>query len=225
MHEEKLPNLVEKGDLGLPKILFYYYAFYLRHLSHWAIPPAESPPVHIRTLSLHHPLLVIVFVCQIASICSIPSHPIIPHLQKILRIVLYTFEIYLYLSLSSGIQDNPKGLVGELPLKWKEWMNGGIHALCHLYKGRVPKTFPNMVEQFNLANNQFCRYLQLRHLLVSIFSSLQTHPQGLDLFKEILHIAETRHGASSYQSTLMSKPGYKTIAALKTVGKGFGHHF
>ncbi len=46
MNMEKLQQPVEKGGLGLPKLLFYYYAFGLRHLAHWALPPERAPPWH-----------------------------------------------------------------------------------------------------------------------------------------------------------------------------------
>ncbi len=35
----KLHRPIDKGELGLLKILFYYYAFGLRHLAYWSLPP------------------------------------------------------------------------------------------------------------------------------------------------------------------------------------------
>ncbi len=79
-------------------------------------------------------------------------------------------------------------------------MDEGIHTLSDSYKEGILKSFKELVEQFNLASNQFCRYLQLRHLLVSTFGSISTPPQGMDLVKEILIIAELGHAASLYYS-------------------------
>ena len=40
----KLQQPTDKGGLGLPRLLFYYYAYSLRHLIQWALPPERAPP-------------------------------------------------------------------------------------------------------------------------------------------------------------------------------------
>ena len=72
-------------------------------------------------------------------------------------------------------------------------MNKSAHTIDDLNEEGVLKSFENLVEQFNLANDQFWRYPQLRHL-ISTLSAAHT-PQGLDLIKGFLHVAETGHGA------------------------------
>lgn len=44
LHIGKLQRPVDKEGLGLPKMLFYYYAFNLRHLAHRLLPPERAPP-------------------------------------------------------------------------------------------------------------------------------------------------------------------------------------
>lgn len=43
MNMRKLQRPVSAGGLGLPNVLYYYYAFSLRHLAHWALPPQRAP--------------------------------------------------------------------------------------------------------------------------------------------------------------------------------------
>lgn len=35
----KLQKIVKYGGLELPSFVYYYYAFDLRNLAHWALPP------------------------------------------------------------------------------------------------------------------------------------------------------------------------------------------
>lgn len=41
---EKLQVPVDQAGLGMPKLLYYYYAFNLKHLAHWSLPPERAPP-------------------------------------------------------------------------------------------------------------------------------------------------------------------------------------
>lgn len=49
MHLEKLQLPVDKGGMGLPKPLFYHYAFSLRHIAQWSLPSEE--PLHGQVLN------------------------------------------------------------------------------------------------------------------------------------------------------------------------------
>ena len=61
MHLGKLQKPIEKGGLGFPNMLFYYYAFSLRHIG--TSPRKSSPMVHNRTITLHLISPIAVFVC------------------------------------------------------------------------------------------------------------------------------------------------------------------
>lgn len=216
IHISKLQKPVVKGGLGLPNLLFYYYAFSLRHLSHWALPPERAPPWYTIEQSICTSVPPLLFLSA-----RLPSdaltHPVVSHIQVIWKKVSRIFQIDPYLSLSSGIWVNPKLLIGRSPVIWREWVSKGIHTLGDLYEEGVLKPFRKLVEQFNLTNNQSWRYYQLRHLLVSTFGSIHTPPRGMDLIKEIVRIAETGHGASLYYSMLINKSGHKSNAVLKTL--------
>ena len=43
MNLKKLQRPVDQGGLGVPNLLFYHYAFSLRRLVHWALPPERAP--------------------------------------------------------------------------------------------------------------------------------------------------------------------------------------
>lgn len=87
----------------------------------------------------------------------------------------HIFKINHFLSLSSGLWDNPKLLIGKSSPIWKEWVIKGISTLGDLYKDGVLQSFENLVEQFKI-DNQFWRYLQLRHFLATTFGSNHTTP-------------------------------------------------
>ena len=44
MNMKKLQRPVNSCGLGFPNVLYYRYAFSLRHLAHWALPPESAPP-------------------------------------------------------------------------------------------------------------------------------------------------------------------------------------
>ena len=214
MNLRKLQKPIAKGGLGLPNMQFYYYAFSLRHLAHWALPPERAPPWYLIEQSICTSFPPLLFLTARMP-PNARSHPIITHLQEIWRKVARIIKINPYLTMSSGIWDNPKLLIGKSSVIWKEWVNKGILTLSHLYEGGILKSFGNLVEQFDLANNQFWRYLQLRHLLVSIFGSPQASPQGLDLLNSVLRIAEAGHEASQFYSMLINTSGHNITTALK----------
>ena len=52
------------------------------------------------------------------------------------------------------------------------WERQGITRLLHLYKGDTIKTFSDLRLEFNIPNNTFFKYLQIRHAIQTQFKSL-----------------------------------------------------
>lgn len=212
----KLQQPVDKGGLGLPRLLFYHYAYNFRQLVQWALPPERAPPWYVLEQSVY-PLIPPLLYISAKLPAAERSHPIISHLQGVWKKVSRIFQINPYLGLSAGIWANPKLCIGRSPFVWKEWIDKGILTLGDLYEDGALKSFEGLVQQYNLANNQFWRYLQLRHLLIGTFGSPQTLPQGTDLVKKLVSILGLGHEASSYYSMFVSKVGNRITSALKVI--------
>lgn len=41
---KRLQKPIDSGDLGVPNLSLFHYAFSLRHMIHWALPPERAPP-------------------------------------------------------------------------------------------------------------------------------------------------------------------------------------
>ena len=57
LHFDELQQLIDRRGLGQPKVLYYYFAFNLRHLAHWSLPPERAPPWFCIEQSVLTPLL------------------------------------------------------------------------------------------------------------------------------------------------------------------------
>lgn len=121
---QKLQKPVIKGGLGMPNLLVNYYAFNLKHLTHWALPPERAPPWFAIEWSLCISLPSLLFLTARMP-PSVRSHPIISHLQRKWRKVSCIFKINPFLSLSSGLWNNPKLLIGKSSPIWKDWVSKG----------------------------------------------------------------------------------------------------
>lgn len=78
----KLQKPVEEGGLGIPNSLLYYYAFGLRHLAHWCLPPERAPPWFHIEKDLCDPLPPIHLI-TVALPKEAQTHPILTNMQWI----------------------------------------------------------------------------------------------------------------------------------------------
>lgn len=161
----KLQQPVKKDGLGFPKLLFYYYAFGLRHLAHWALPPERAPPWHSIEQSVSEPLPLL-HCLSTRSKCR-SAHPIVSHLQSIWRKIAGMAGFDQYLHIASSIWQK----IGKLSFLLKDWVERGILKLGDLYLINTPKSFEHLKQQYNLPRTQSWRYFQLNHLLRKTFGS------------------------------------------------------
>ncbi len=87
LNHSKLQRPTDRGGLGLPKMLFYYYAFNLRHLAHWSLPPERAPPWYCIEQAVMAPLSPMQVLSTKLS-KKAKTHPIISHLKLIWTKVL-----------------------------------------------------------------------------------------------------------------------------------------
>ena len=135
---------MHKGGLGLPKMLFYYYAFNLRHLAHWSLPPERAPPWY----SIEQSALAPISPLECLSIKldrKVTTHPIISHLKLMWIKIARLFNLDPYLNACSSIWMNPKLCINKSPFLWKDWMGKGIVKLGDIYHNGILKSFEDIV--------------------------------------------------------------------------------
>ena len=132
MNMKKLQRPVNSCGLGFPNLLYYYYAFSLRHLAHWALPPERVPPWYNMEQSVRAPLPLI--HCLSTNLSKeMKAHPVISHLQRAWKRVSGLMKFDPYLNSASTIWRNPKFNINKKTFIWKEWVEKGILRLEHLY--------------------------------------------------------------------------------------------
>lgn len=216
LHINKLQRPMDKGGLGLPKMVFYYYAFNLRHLAHWTLPPERAPPWY----SIEQSALAPISPLECLSIKldrKVITHPIISHLKSMWIKVARLFNLDPYLNACSSIWMNPKLCINKSPFLWKDWLGKGIVKLGDIYHNGILKSFEDIVRQFGIPRSQFFRYLQLRHLLSGIFGDNTSAPKAPDLLNDVIKNYGRGHEASKYYSMLINNQDNGAISALKTI--------
>lgn len=195
-------------------MLFYYYAFNLRHLAHWSLPPERAPPWYGMEQAVMAPLSPIQVLSTKLS-KKAKTHPIISHLKLIWTKVARIFKFDPFLNVSSSIWLNPKLRIGKFPIYWKIWRENGVVTLGDLYCHGSLKSFGDLVRQFNIPTSHFFRYLQLRHMLVGIFRSGAAVPQNAEFLDKIIKSYGKGHEAAVYYSMMIQTLGNGPISALQ----------
>ena len=164
MNMKKLQRQVNSCGLGFPNLLYYYYAFSLRHLAHLALPPERVPPWYNMEQSVCAPLPLI--HCLSTNLSKeMNAHPVISHLQRAWKRVSGLMKFDPYLNSASTIWRNPKFNINKKTFIWKEWVEKGILRLEHLYGTDTLKSFDDLKQQYHLPQTQFWRYLQWKKIV------------------------------------------------------------
>lgn len=135
---EKMQIPIKNGGLGLPKLILYHYAFCLRHIAQWALPPERAPPWIGMEARLFSPLNPI-DALSVNLTPDIKSHPVIANLFNVWKRVSFMFSLNIHLNTESCIWNNPKLKIGKYSFVWKDWLACGIIKLADLYDGNVLK--------------------------------------------------------------------------------------
>lgn len=110
---------MDQGGWGVPNLLFYHYAFSLRH-------PREHPSGLKSPLC--NPLPPMHYIITKLSL-EAQSHPIIAHLQWVWKKMAFILNFVANLHTAASIWPNPKLCIGKLPFLWKSWVDNRILAL------------------------------------------------------------------------------------------------
>ncbi|XP_038559289.1 uncharacterized protein LOC119891591 [Micropterus salmoides] len=158
MNLRKLQRPVDKGGLGVPNLLFYHYAFTIRHMAQWSLPPERAPPWFHLESAVSSPLTPI--ACISAKLAQqYQSHPILSHIQWVWKRVAKILKFDPYLHQAAGIWLNPKLCINKSPFLWKLWLQKGIRVLGDLYQDGTLKSFEALSQEFDLPRNQQWKYL------------------------------------------------------------------
>lgn len=209
-----LQRSVDRGGLGVPNLQLYHLAFSLRHLAHWFLPPERAPPWFTLESDLCNPLSPAYLVtAQLPP--EVNKHPVISHLQWVWRKVAQSAKINPYLHSHAGIWLNPKLFIDKVPFLWTLWYQKGIKGLGDLYDKGILRSFENIKQTYDIPQNQFWRYLQLRHLLTKTFGSTSQAPTTADIWCHIVKISGKAHAASAYYS-MMLQDSERDLSALRS---------
>ena len=224
MSLKKLQRPVDRGGLGIPSLLLYHYAFTMRHMVQWTLPPERAPPWFSLESALCAPLTPI--ECLTTKLDSISlSHPIMSHIHWVWRKIARMFEFNPLLHWSAGIWDNPKLCIGRKPFLWDPWYQRGIKILGHLYHDNNLKSFEELKTEFGLPHTCFWQYLQLRHLLTKTFGSPTSPPPKIDTVETFFKIFGMGHEASAYYTMLLDASDQGTFASKLPWEKDLGLTF
>lgn len=180
----------------------YHYAFSLKHMIHWALPPERAPPWFGLESTLCSPLpLVHLITTKLPS--EFQMHPVVSFLQYVWKRVAIILGFKSHLHSLASVWLNPSLCIEGSPLIWKVWVDKGIFTLRDLYEGGALKSFVDLRAQYRLPHNQFWRYLQLRHLLCHVFGSPNSAPHNIDWLTQALKTFGAGCKASIFYSMLL----------------------
>jgi len=84
-------------------------------------------------------------------------------------------------------RNNPKLHINKHSLLWKDWVNKGIITLADIYDRGNIKSFERLAGEYNLPRNNFWKYLQTRHLLITVIGR-GIEPQQTNLLSQTTKI-------------------------------------
>lgn len=219
-----LQRPVDAGGLGLPNLLLYYYAFGLRHLAHWTLPPERAPPWLFIESSLFEKLpLIHIITSKLSQVTK--THPIIGHMCWIWKRTSSIFKLDPYLNASACLWLNHKLLIDKKPFYWSLWVDKGIMFIRDLYEGYTLKSFAILVEQYDLPQNQFYKYLQIRHMLNETILFPQQTLAGSNTLTKMLGAFGQGHEASRYYSSVLHNVGGQNNGLKQLWEADLGYHF
>uniref|UniRef100_A0A3Q1G672 Reverse transcriptase zinc-binding domain-containing protein n=1 Tax=Acanthochromis polyacanthus TaxID=80966 RepID=A0A3Q1G672_9TELE len=199
---KRLQKPTESGGLGVPNLSLYHCAFSLRHLTHWALPPERAPPwIHLENY-LRNPLPPLHLATTKLS-PKFQKHPIVSFLQYVWKRAAAILGFNSHLHSQASIWLNPSLCIGKSPFIWNLWVEKGIFTLYDLYEGGALKSFEDLRALYGLPQNQFWRYLQLRHLLCHVFGSPTFPPSDVDWSTQVLSTLGKDCKASVFYAMLL----------------------
>lgn len=106
--------------MGLPKLLFYHFAFSLWHIAQWSLPPEQAPSW---SSIVQDVCLTLTSLADLSIKLSsrMQSHPVLSHLQDKWQKVAKIHDIDIHLNSKSNTWFNLMLCIGTAPFLCKVW--------------------------------------------------------------------------------------------------------
>nr|XP_014345684.1 PREDICTED: uncharacterized protein LOC106704038 [Latimeria chalumnae] len=131
-------------------------------------------------------------------------NPIMDHSREVWAAVHRLTKQIATVTLEVSLWENPSLLIDSKPIMWKKWANKGLYRIADLYEKGVFKSFTQLFQQFRLERQEFWKFLQIRHCILSL-PQITTHkpPARSELVTYIELMVHFPHLVSSLYQYLM----------------------
>ena len=158
----------EKGGLSVPDIRLYQLASQLRYIADWIKSDNESTWLDLESSQVGYPLCGLLFASEQKKIkTSVGDNVIINATIKAWRDIRKLEGLEGQLSFLSPVWGNIDFCPGTIDRGFELWRSKGILTIGHLYEKNVMLSFSQVCKKYNLSQNEFFRYLQIRSFLNS----------------------------------------------------------
>ncbi|XP_064410453.1 uncharacterized protein LOC135355063 [Latimeria chalumnae] len=99
---------------------------------------------------------------------------------------------------------NPSLLIDGKPIMWEKWANKGLYRIANLYEQGIFKSFAQLSQQFGLERQEFWKFLQIRHCILSLPQAAACKPPAKSEIVTFLElIGHFPHLVSNFYQLLM----------------------
>lgn len=221
-----LTNTKEKGGLGLPDLQLYYWSAQIKGMIGWIQPSRTAHWTDIEeALCSPIPLTSLPFINNMGKLPPVTRtyviHNILRAWQDAKRFCGFSAKISMLAPLSPN-PDLPSSLGKSLFIKWKE------HGICQfrdLFINDTLKSFIDLRQEFKIPRQDFYKYLQIRHLIISHEKRGQLSLK-LSNIEEILVNSESLKGKISEIYSALLEYYNSSLGSLKNVWqRDLGYNF
>lgn len=154
------------GGLNLPDLRKYYWAAQIRSIAAWLSRDTDALWVDMEQGECHNaPLDSTPLLSQNHWGKGKTDNIWIKNTLKIWSTVRTKLHLPMTISRAVRIASNMDFVPASLDVCFKKWEEAGLVVLDQLFEGNVIKTFEELRKEFELPQQDFFRYLQIRHYL------------------------------------------------------------
>lgn len=168
----------DRGGMALPNLKKYYYAAQLRPLVCWCSAESNARWKDIEVPGFTFPIQSCIgereFPKNIKS--EIDLDPIVTFTLNIWYSVVKQLKLEKELGLLKWVAYDGKFGPGRMDKRFKQWTDLGITAICLMIQKGEMKSFEELKNTYELANQDLFRYLQMRDYYNKEIRTAEVHP-------------------------------------------------
>ncbi len=157
-----LQLLKERGGMGLPKLMEYFYAGQLRPIYCWCKSDFRAKLKDIEKEVNHIPIQNMVCDRQLYKELKINMDPITVHTLDLWFKVLKIYKIQNDAKILKWIAYDSYFNPAKYDQRFKQWAGQGLTAWCILENKGKLVSFGNLRERYSLDTHEIFRYFQVR---------------------------------------------------------------